>query len=653
MVKLTSVSVRIMIAIALVTAAACAVLAGFSLWRQQQTVDIALERELRADYANVVAALDGQAKGSQTISAVLANIPEVRRLIAAGDRPGLIAYLAPALAAVRPLGIDIFSIETPPSITFARVHDPDKFGDNVGSRRKTVVQAHSTKAPVAGVEMGRQDVNVFGITPVLDNGKMIASMDIGSAFGDTYVKAMKERFGIEIAIHQVENGAIKTLASSLKGRESDAAAIRRAMAGEMVFDTGEVAGRPVAETYGPIKSYSGQPVAVVEIIRDTSAYADLAARSRLWLAGGAAATILLAALVAAWVGRGIGRPILALQQAMGRISAGDASVEVPGLQRRDEIGAMAAAVGVLKESIAERARLRGEQEQQRLAAENERRQTLRALADRFERGVGQVVNAVGTAAGDLRGTATAMAATAEEAARQTATVTSASEEATRNAQAVAAAIEELNASINEIAARVNESAQVAGEAATQASATNAEVVTLADAAQKIGDVVRLISEIAEQTNLLALNATIEAARAGEAGRGFAVVAAEVKALATQTSKATEDISAQVSAIQSATQSSVQAINGITGTIGRVNEIASAIASAVEEQGAATREIAHNVAEAARGTGEVSANIAGVQDAARETGTAASRVVEAATQLSENGTTLKTQVDAFLAEVRAA
>jgi methyl-accepting chemotaxis protein len=179
------------------------------------------------------------------------------------------------------------------------------------------------------------------------------------------------------------------------------------------------------------------------------------------------------------------------------------------------------------------------------------------------------------------------------------------------------------------------------------------VQSLAEAAQKIGDVVKLISEIAAQTNLLALNATIEAARAGEAGRGFAVVASEVKALATQTSKATDEISAQVGAIQSATKLSVGSIQSITSTIGRVSEIASAIAAAVEEQGAATLEIARNVAEAARGTGEVSQNIAGVNDAARETGLAASRVVESAADLSRNGEDLRTQVDVFLREVRAA
>ena len=415
---------------------------------------------------------------------------------------------------------------------------------------------------------------------------------------------------------------------------------------------GTLDGQPTATTFGPLKNFSGQPVAVVEIIRNTKEYEELASNSAKWLAAGAIAAVLIAGLIAAWVGRGLARPIVALEGAMRAITSGKHDVVVPGGDRRDEIGSMARAVEVFKDSLIETGRLRTAQEDQRIASEKERRSTVLALAARFESGVGSVVNAVGAASTELRNTAESMARTAEEATQQTTAVADASEEASANAQAVAAAIEELNASINEIAQQVNESAQVAGQAVNQANETNAEVQSLALAAQKIGDVVKLISEIAAQTNLLALNATIEAARAGEAGRGFAVVASEVKALASQTSKATDEISAQVGAIQSATRTSVEAIDGINRTISKVNEIASAIASAVEEQGAATREIAHNVAQAAKGTGEVSANIVGVRDAARETGVAADQVVSSAAELSQNGETLKAQVDAFLREVRA-
>jgi methyl-accepting chemotaxis protein len=516
-----------------------------------------------------------------------------------------------------------------------------------------IVQSFAMKKPIGGVEAGRDVLNIFGATPVMDGETLLGTVDVGAPFGETFVNSMKSRFGVDIAIHQINDDKVQTLATTIKGATASPAILKRALAGESIVLTNSMNGQPTATTFGPLKNFSGQPVAVVEIIRNTKEYEELASNSAKWLAAGAAAAVLIAILIAAWVGRGLARPIVALQGAMRAITSGQHDVVVPGADRRDEIGSMARAVEVFKDSLIETGRLRAAQEDQRIASETERRNAVLALAERFESGVGGIVNAVGSASTELRSTAENMARTAEEATQQTATVAEASEEASANAQAVAAAIEELNASINEIAQQVNESAQVAGQAAKQANDTNNEVQGLALAAQKIGDVVKLISEIAEQTNLLALNATIEAARAGEAGRGFAVVASEVKALASQTSKATDEISAQVGSIQSATRTSVEAIDGITRTISKVNEIASAIASAVEEQGAATREIAHNVSQAAKGTGEVSATIVGVRDAARETGVAADQVVASAAELSLNGETLKSQVDAFLREVRAA
>ena len=363
---------------------------------------------------------------------------------------------------------------------------------------------------------------------------------------------------------------------------------------------------------------------------------------------------IVVGLLLAWaIGRGIARPVKAMAGAMGTLAKGDLEVEVPARDRRDEIGEMAGAMQVFKDSMLEASRLRAEQEAQKRRAEDDRRQAMRDLADKFEAGVGGVVNAVASAATELQSTAEAMAATSEETTRQSTAVSAASAQATANVQTVASATEQLSASISEIGQQVGESAQIASGAVGEANATNAQVRNLADAAQKIGEVVRLISDIAGQTNLLALNATIEAARAGEAGKGFAVVASEVKALANQTARATEDIAAQVKAIQDATQGSAQAIGAITSTIGRVSGIATTIASAVEEQGAATQEIARNVSQAAQGTQEVSATIDGVSGAARQTGAAAAQVLASASELSKNGEALKAQLAAFLQEVRAA
>jgi methyl-accepting chemotaxis protein len=356
------------------------------------------------------------------------------------------------------------------------------------------------------------------------------------------------------------------------------------------------------------------------------------------------------ALVIARVG--ISKPIAAITGAMQQLAGGNKAVAVPGQDRKDEIGTMAAALNVFKDNMIEADRLREEQEAAKQRSEAERRQAMLDLADRFEGSVGGVVNGVTAAATELQATAQSMSATAEQTSRQSTVVAAASEETTQNVQTVASATEELSASIGEITSQVNESTRIVGEAVTQANDTNAKVQGLAEAAQKIGDVVRLINDIAGQTNLLALNATIEAARAGEAGKGFAVVASEVKTLATQTGKATEEIAGQVRAIQEATESSAQAISSIVQTINRVSEISTAIASAVEEQGAATQEISRNVQQAAQGTQEVSSNITGVTDAAGQTGHAARQVLESAGELSRNGTMLKSQVEEFLRTVRA-
>ncbi len=642
-----------MVAISLVAAGLCAVLAGFGMWRQQATIDTALQRELQADYANFVAAMEDETRATLAIANVMAAMPQLKAAVRDADRPAALELMQAALKPIAPMGLELLTIQIPPAVTFVRAHAPKVFGDDVSTRRKLVVQAMTTKKPVGGVEAGREVLNIFGSAPILDGDNVIGNVDVGAPFGETFVKLMKSRFGVDIAIHQLSGDAVKTLATTAPGNTPSVDAVRRAMSGETIISQDQTGEHPIAGTLGSIKSFSGEPIAVVQIQRDASAYAALKQQSGWWLTLGAVAAVVLSGMIAIWLGRSLAWPIRALEQAMRTIASGKHDTPVPGAERLDEIGSMAAAVEVFKNGLIETGQLRAAQEQQRQMSENERRSTVHALAARFEESVGGVVNAVGAAASELRSTAVTMASTAEQASQQTTVVAAASEEASRNSQAVAAAIEELNASISEIAQQVNESAKVAGQAVGQATKSTAEVRSLAQAAEKIGDVVKLISEIAAQTNLLALNATIEAARAGDAGRGFAVVASEVKTLASQTSKATEEIAAQVAAIQAATLSSVEAIGGITYTIGKVSEIASAIASAVEEQGAATREISHNVAEAARGTGDVSENIIGVRDAARETGVAADQVVASAAALSEGGETLKMQVEAFLREVRAA
>ena len=642
-----------MAVISLVAAGSCIIWGGVGLWRQQVTIDAALDRESRADFENLTAALDADTRMALAVANALAVMPELKALVRAGDRDGALALTQQVLKGIKPAGLGLITVQTPPAIAFMRAHAPKAFGDDVSPRRKMVVEAMATGKPIGGVEVGREVLNVFGLAPMIDGGAVIGVVDIGEPLGAAFVKNIKARFGVDVAIHQVDGDKVATLASTVQVPTDSRSEIRRAFGGEILTRQGKQGGHPVTVAFGPIKSDSGTPVAVFEIVRDGSAYSALRQSSVVWLSLMGLAAMILGTVISAWIGRGIARPIRALETAMRAIAGGDHELMVPGARRADEIGSMAAAVEVFKDNLAETGRLRSAQEQQRATSEAERRETLHALAMRFEEGVGQIVSSVSTSADDLRGTAESMAEMAEGATHKTGLVARISEDVSRSSRAVAVAIEQMNVSINEISEQVSESSRVTGDAVAQANNTNAGVRDLAQAAQRIGDVVKLISEIAAQTNLLALNATIEAARAGEAGRGFAVVASEVKELATQTSKATDEIAAQVAAIQSATRTSVDAIDEITQTIGRVNEIASAIASAMEEQGAAAREIADNVSQAAEGTSDVSNNIAGVRDAARETGVTAGRVVDAAAALSINGETLKQQVQAFLNEVRAA
>ncbi|MGQ0686738.1 HAMP domain-containing methyl-accepting chemotaxis protein [Bradyrhizobium sp.] len=371
----------------------------------------------------------------------------------------------------------------------------------------------------------------------------------------------------------------------------------------------------------------------------------------LW--GLLAAGLALSATIALLTARAIATPVQGMTVAMGKLAAGDTSVTVPGVGRSDEVGDMAGAVQVFKDNMIEADRLRAEQAQSEARAAAQRKADMHELAGRFEGAVGEIIETLSSSSTELEAAANTLTKTAESTQELSIMVVAASEEASTNVQSVASASEEMSASVTEISRQVQEAAGIAGSAVEQAQRTNDRVNALSQAATRIGDVVELINSIAGQTNLLALNATIEAARAGEAGRGFAVVASEVKALAEQTAKATGEISHQIAAMQTATQDSVIAIKEISGTIGRISEISSTIASAVEEQGAATQEISRNVTQAAQGTQQVASSITDVQRGATETGSASSQVLTSAQTLSNDSAKLKLEVEKFLATVRAA
>src|SRR6201996_690983 len=373
-----------------------------------------------------------------------------------------------------------------------------------------------------------------------------------------------------------------------------------------------------------------------------------------WTLGLAILGIAVIGGIVAWlIGRSISRPLGELGSRMQALANGSLEGEIPGLDRGDEVGAMAATVQIFKDNAIRIRGLEQAEAETQSRAKAERRSAMESLAGDFERSVTGIVRSVSTAAAGMQSTAQSMTATASDASARAATVGAASESASNNVGTVAAAAEELSSSVAEISRQVARSSEIASKAVGDAESTNVTVRALSTGAEKIGEVVKLIHSIAAQTNLLALNATIEAARAGESGRGFAVVASEVKALANQTAKATEEISAQVAAMQQSTSDAVASIGGITETIAQMSEITVSISTAIEQQGDATREIARNIQSVAAGSSEISTHIGGVTTTAAATGKAASDVLSNARELDNQSGMLRNAVDEFLSKVRAA
>ena len=398
---------------------------------------------------------------------------------------------------------------------------------------------------------------------------------------------------------------------------------------------------------------SADPIGSVAFVRDyTEFFAELRNESIINFAVTMVLGTLFLVAFNVLVGRSVTSPIRALTDAMKRLADGDTGLELDSGNRNDELSDMMAAVAVFRDNAIERARLASESEVEQQARQK-RQQTVDALIGSFRTEIRELLNAVGANADNMQETAKTLTGIADETSGQAAGAKLASEEASTNVQTVASAAEELAASIEEISRQVTTTTDIVGQATENAAATDAKIGGLATAASKIGDVVSLIQAIAEQTNLLALNATIEAARAGEAGKGFAVVASEVKELATQTSKATEEIGSQVAAIQSSTEEAVDAIRLITETMDKVNEYTSSISAAVTEQGAATTEISRNVQEAAAGTQSVVSNMNHVTGAVSETMQSANQVLEASGEVNEQSVKLRKTVDSFLEQVAAA
>src|ERR1700723_3190834 len=654
MFQLRSIAVRLILAISLTVAAACGILGTFSVIQQRALMRLALDQQLKLQYDSVIATLDYEGRAGLAVSAVLANLPPIADAVAKGDRAAMEQLLSAPLEAIKAQGIPLISFHAPPAINFFRAHDPKHFGEDISARRNTVGESNRTGKAIVGVEAGRDSLSIFAMTPIMRDGKSIAVADIGVSFNKQFVDSVKQRFGVDLAVHRFDGKAFANIGStfveqSLATQEE----LKSAFEGGALRRDTTLGGHPVALYLGQIKNYAGQPVAVIELIKDTTAYEAASTSSQRTLIFGTIAILIAAALLALVLGRGMSRPLAAITVVMNRLSSGDTDVEIPGGDRKDELGPMAGAVDVFRRNMIESRLLREEQEAAKKQSEAEKSALQRRMADRFESDVRSLVSAVARATEDMQRVASEITASVNGTSAQATAAAAASEEASSSINTVAAATEELASSVAEISRQVTHSSGVADAAVGKAAKTNEMVGALAASGEKIGDVLRLISAIAGQTNLLALNATIEAARAGEAGRGFAVVASEVKSLASQTAKATEEISGQIADIQKVANEAIEAIKGIGGIIGEVNEVATAIAAAVEEQGAATQEISRNTQYAAQGTRNVSENIAGVKADADAAATVAQNVKQASETLETQGLDLSNQVTEFLRKIRAA
>lgn len=465
-------------------------------------------------------------------------------------------------------------------------------------------------------------------------------------FADDVSKTLKSLFLTALRMKRILNDSAPEQAEMVNKMALDSQGYRKAF-----IETSEAIQQQIAAE----NEMEAAQKSVIDIINTfkTEQHTELLGQKDLstsLISAGAVGGVIIGIFLAFFIGRSISVPIVNMGEVMQRLSNNDLDVDIPGNDRKDEIGEMAKSVQVFKDNAIAVAKIAGEKEQRDKEAEEEKRQIMSALAQDFEKSVGGVIESVATSSEEMHTSAQAMSKMASETSARSTTVATAAEEAASNVNNVAAATEELSASIDEISRQVSQSAGIASDAVNDANQANIKVQSLKEAAERIGEVVGLITDIAEQTNLLALNATIEAARAGDAGKGFAVVASEVKNLAGQTSKATEEISSQINEIQRATNESVESIEGISRTIAQINEVSTAISAAVEEQGAATQEIARNVEQASSGTQDVTSNISSVNTATQETGKAADNALAVSSELMEQSKNLRQQVAQFLKQI---
>ena len=395
MFKLRSIAARLILAISLTVAVACAILGSFCISQQRTLTRLALDQQLKLQYDSVIAAIEYEGRAALAVSAVIAALPPVEDAIAKGDRDGLGKLLGAPWAAIKAQGIPLISFWQAPATSFYRVHAPKLFGDDASTRRTTVVESIKAGKPIVGVEPGREALSIFGMTPVMHDGKTLANVDIGVAFGKEFVDRAKKRFGIDLAVHSFDGKTFKRLSSTFGDTVvATQDELKNVMNGAALLRDAKLDGHAVELYLGQIKNYAGEPVAVLEIIKDTSDYEAAAASAQRNLILGTVAILAAAVLLAFLLGRGLSRPLTAITAVMNRLSSGDTSVTISGSERRDELGTMAKAVDVFRRGMLETSSLRDAQEADKVKAAADKQALQRQMADRFEADVKGMVAAV-------------------------------------------------------------------------------------------------------------------------------------------------------------------------------------------------------------------------------------------------------------------